>query len=675
MAAHLASFDFASMSELAPPIPAGGPLSAGAAAAAAGAMDAQQLSSSSSGGKQPIPLACVACRSKHLKCSGGEPCSRCAADGTECSYVKSRRGYKGPRKRTAGEQLGRPPPREPCADRQGSVTEQATTAGFSASPPEQQHSPAFPALEVLTGGDQASSPSQLNCFAFQAPEDMAVATQNQVAVAPKTTSGQQVSCNNLSMVTSAFFTFFAAAHPFLLPRQYLLDLLRNKRLPHLELAIQYIGSCYLPQASTQMLDEALNHALFQQNQPRDGSMVQALLLYSIGLKSNDKSSTADEMLSQAIDIALAIGMNDREFSIRNGSGNRVLEESWRRTWWELYVVDGFFAGVSQRTNFRLRDVLTDVPLPCEEVEYESGYIPVPRTFEEYDDAAFADDDVEFSSFAYRIDAVRNLGKVLAVTSIDVLDIRAIEGADAYLVNWALHLPNSKGETISRDGQLDHMLFQAHMIANASTILLHKPRSNLDEYRSADEIRTCVRQCSPLISTQTRETHTAKCMDASQRLSQLVRLPCPLTRLTPFFTCAVVMSSVVYLSAWSFVAPQSDGSAAQDSTPLAGSCGPATDAALKELIRLNMGALKNLAGQWPLARTAAGQVRGVAGELFRAKKEVRRLWNEVAAEDILRMIEDAASESGSGSGSFPAGGMIGNGRVKCYFSLLDFRISQ
>ncbi|EOD43637.1 putative c6 zinc finger domain-containing protein [Neofusicoccum parvum UCRNP2] len=658
MAAHLASFDFASMSELAPPIPAGGPLSAGAAAAAAGAMDAQQLSSSSSGGKQPIPLACVACRSKHLKCSGGEPCSRCAADGTECSYVKSRRGYKGPRKRTAG-----------------SVTEQATTAGFSASPPEQQHSPAFPALEVLTGGDQASSPSQLNCFAFQAPEDMAVAAQNQVAVAPKTTSGQQVGCNNLSMVTSAFFTFFAAAHPFLLPRQYLLDLLRNKRLPHLELAIQYIGSCYLPQASTQMLDEALNHALFQQNQPRDGSMVQALLLYSIGLKSNDKSSTADEMLSQAIDIALAIGMNDREFSIRNGSGNRVLEESWRRTWWELYVVDGFFAGVSQRTNFRLRDVLTDVPLPCEEVEYESGYIPVPRTFEEYDDAAFADDDVEFSSFAYRIDSVRNLGKVLAVTSIDVLDIRAIEGADAYLVNWALHLPNSKRETISRDGQLDHMLFQAHMIANASTILLHKPRSNLDEYRSADDIRTCVRQCSPLISTQTRETHTAKCMDASQRLSQLVRLPCPLTRLTPFFTCAVVMSSVVYLSAWSFVAPQSDGSAAQDSTPLAGSCGPATDAALKELIRLNMGALKNLAGQWPLARTAAGQVRGVAGELFRAKKEVRRLWNEVAAEDILRMIEDAASESGSGSGSFPAGGMVGNGRVKYYFSLLEFGLSQ
>lgn len=326
------------------------------------------------------------------------------------------------------------------------------------------------------------------------------------------------------------------------------------------------------------------------------------------------------------------------------------------------------------------------------------YIPSPKTLDDYDDSAFAEDDVEYSSFAYRIDSVRNLGRVLAVSSIDVFDIRAIETADSYLVNWALHLPASKRETISGEGQLDHMIFQAHMITNAyvpqclsidsttdfeprTLILLHKPRSTLDEYRSAEDIKTCVRQSSPLISTQARETHTAKCMDASQRLSQLVRLPVTLTHLSPFFTCAVVMSSVVYLSAWSFIAPDSGccgnndnttttttARAADFSTPSTttngnngGSNGGTgicdSDAALKELIRLNMGALKNLAAQWPLARTVAGQVRGVAGELFRAKKEVRRLWNEVAAEDILRMIEDAASESGSGSG-----GSGGSGRA-------------
>ncbi|KAH7065457.1 hypothetical protein B0J12DRAFT_36897 [Macrophomina phaseolina] len=656
MSAHLAGFDFSGIPDLGaiPIIPGpGNPQRCNTQP-----QDSQQQSSSSAGGvKQPIPLACVACRSKHLKCSGGEPCTRCATDGSECSYVKSRRGYKGPRKRTAADQAGRAHPREPCRDPQGSTAGLAPTAGFSASPEQHEQSPCFPALEVLTGSGRASPPDHSNGFNFPCTEEMAVAAQNQIAVSQKPPQAQQVGCDSSSMVMSAFFTFFAAAHPFLLPRNYLLNLFRTRRVPHLELAVQYIGSCYVPQASTVIVEDALIHALFRQNQPRDGFMVQALLLYAIGLKSNDRTPKADEMMGHAIDIALAIGMNDREFSIRNGSGLRVMEESWRRTWWELYVVDGFFAGVSQRTSFRLRDVLTDVPLPCEEVEYTSGYIPTPKTLDDYDDLAFAEDDIEYSSFAYRIDAVRNLGIVLAVSSIDVLDVRAIETADSCLVNWMLHLPASKRETISRDGQLDHMIFQAHMITNATVILLHKPRSTLDEYRSADDIKTCVRQVSPLVSTQARETHTAKCMDASQQLSQLVRLPIPLTSLSPFFTCAVVMSSVVYLSAWSFVAPDTGSSAttASNNNSNHGSSSPsatnpgADDAALKELIRLNMGALKNLAAQWPLARTAAGQVRGVAGELFRAKREVRRLWNEVAAEDILRMIEDAASESGSGSG--------------------------
>lgn len=131
---------------------------------------------------------------------------------------------------------------------------------------------------------------------------------------------------------------------------------------------------------------------------------------------------------------------------------------------------------------------------------------------------------------------------------------------------------------------------------------------------------------------------------------------PVTRLTtPFFTCAVVMSSVVYLSAWALIAPGGGKSSSNND-----------DATLKELIRLNMGALKDLAARWPLARTAAGQVRGVAGELFRAKREVRRLWNEGAAEDILWLIEDAAAApqtvAASTSGSDGSGGSGGFGEV-------------
>jgi hypothetical protein len=44
-----------------------------------------------------VAVACTACRSRHLKCDGQSPCDRCTTELLSCSYVKSRRGWKGPR--------------------------------------------------------------------------------------------------------------------------------------------------------------------------------------------------------------------------------------------------------------------------------------------------------------------------------------------------------------------------------------------------------------------------------------------------------------------------------------------------------------------------------------------------------------------------------------------------
>src|SRR6187402_3287463 len=45
-----------------------------------------------------VPSACVQCRSKHLKCDGLNPCTRCSSNSFDCVYVRSRRGFKGPRR-------------------------------------------------------------------------------------------------------------------------------------------------------------------------------------------------------------------------------------------------------------------------------------------------------------------------------------------------------------------------------------------------------------------------------------------------------------------------------------------------------------------------------------------------------------------------------------------------
>jgi hypothetical protein len=59
----------------------------------------RQTSDSTPTSRAAVAVACTNCRSRHLKCDGQQPCSRCLQEGlTECSYMKSRRGWKGPRK-------------------------------------------------------------------------------------------------------------------------------------------------------------------------------------------------------------------------------------------------------------------------------------------------------------------------------------------------------------------------------------------------------------------------------------------------------------------------------------------------------------------------------------------------------------------------------------------------
>lgn len=62
--------------------------------------------------------------------------------------------------------------------------------------------------------------------------------------------------------------------------------------------------------------------------------------------------------------------------------------------------------------------------------------------------------------------MRNLGRVLLSRQNGPPDEATVDRVDAYLVNWRLHLPDSKKAFINTEGQLDEMLFQAHMITAA-----------------------------------------------------------------------------------------------------------------------------------------------------------------------------------------------------------------
>jgi hypothetical protein len=70
-----------------------------------GAAAASQNGQNGNGQVKIAATACVPCRSKHLKCQGqvGVRCARCVSLDLECSWIKSRRGYRRRPGKTGGD--------------------------------------------------------------------------------------------------------------------------------------------------------------------------------------------------------------------------------------------------------------------------------------------------------------------------------------------------------------------------------------------------------------------------------------------------------------------------------------------------------------------------------------------------------------------------------------------
>ncbi len=186
------------------------------------------------------------------------------------------------------------------------------------------------------------------------------------------TLSNQHSCiphDKVSNTIGAFYAYFHPTHPFLLPRSHLSKILRKSEANPLEIAMLYLGSCYICPAQANLISELLQKSLFHQSSRKSGYQVQAMLLFAIGLHANGKQEYARQVLQNAIELALEIGMHRQSWILNNPDTSELAQESWRRTWWELYVVDGMMASSMQQPCFLSRDVASDVPLPCEEKEY------------------------------------------------------------------------------------------------------------------------------------------------------------------------------------------------------------------------------------------------------------------------------------------------------------------
>ncbi|GAB7355585.1 hypothetical protein MBLNU459_g6053t1 [Dothideomycetes sp. NU459] len=388
-----------------------------------------------------------------------------------------------------------------------------------------------------------------------------------------------------------FYSNFHPAHPLLVPRSFY----ATQAYPqYLRLVLQFIGSNYASSISSDSLRASAASALRDSNH-KTVHMVQALLLYAIALHGRNEAEEAMVMLTQAVDLALELGLNQIGFASAHGMGQAILEESFRRTWWEVYVVDGYIAAFHRCTGFRSNTVELQALLPCEESAYTDGIsIPEPPSLESFDARFFADEELLFSSYCYRIEAIRITARVLALAGANNAHKDEVQAVDNALAGWAHHLPVSKVDITDPHGEVDHMILQAHFIIQCASIFLHFPRSDLLLTLPATAEIVCaqnVPQMSP-VSAQ----HIIKAMKASNELSNLAALPMQVQKHTPFFVCGLVLSSIVQLSACSVHAY----SCLQQ---------------LRDKVILMTGVLRSLSSTWAISRHVLQQLKKVADEVF------------------------------------------------------------
>lgn len=276
------------------------------------------------------PLACVQCRSRHLRCDGSVVCSRCHADRIQCVYTKSRRGGKRRRKTSHDPHM--------------------LTSGLG------QDKAVIPDITSRTAALPQVTETTLHTDSSQSTDIRTVRT-----------------AEDASRCLDLYYERFHPSHPIVIPQHHMKLRMQNSKdsVRELILVMESIGAVYQAGGS---LDSKLGrlYDTLSVDLHRTGFSVQALLLYAVTMHYFDDHELAEMILSRAAELALSIEMLSRDWAVVNGENDVRLQESWRRTAWFLFNTDAVFAAIRHQPAHALQNTLIDVDLPCEDHEYESG---------------------------------------------------------------------------------------------------------------------------------------------------------------------------------------------------------------------------------------------------------------------------------------------------------------
>ncbi|KAL2811988.1 hypothetical protein BJX63DRAFT_264702 [Aspergillus granulosus] len=535
-----------------------------------------------------VSNACIPCRARHMRCDSSAPvCSRCQAEGSRCVYIKSRRGGI---RRSSGQGILGSSPSNPLPQPQAH------------SHPQQQLHHHHLQLQ-LSGG--TTTPTSLSSHSSLARDNH---EPNYSNIHPLYECSAADATDN--ELLSLYYSYFHDAHPCVLP-QWALRLraaLQPETIELLMPVLQYIGSLFSSAVESAPLEAKVLDALNTRRcSGRDLSPfdIQALLLYSIAVYWGDEIQRALDLVDEVIGNAVKIGMNQAGFDTTHGEGDPILEESWRRTWWMVYLAAMHMAGSTHTFPSKVDGIAISVKLPCEEEYYEAGNIPTPLSIDDYEMREFHPSHGCFSSFAELIGIARSLDFVLSErwqTDMDASS-RVCANADTTILAWLLLLPAQKKSLVRENGTVDQLIFRAHMLIYTYIVDLNRELSSL-LHTSIESISRRSPRPPPLSRdlswtplNPSTNMHTTKVLMAIDKMNALLTLPTHLTRHTPFIICMISNTAIAHLSAYKWVY-----------------AGPRLSIE-RERVRLVLAVLKTLSENWPLGRRTYREVATIARDIL------------------------------------------------------------
>ncbi|KAF1951750.1 hypothetical protein CC80DRAFT_423925 [Byssothecium circinans] len=534
-----------------------------------------------------VALACIQCRARKVRCDATQPaCNRCRMDEKQCEYQKSRRGGR---------------PRRPIATSIQSLPE--------------THPSGEPTPWIDVAGTTVNSSSSQSTGAGSTQslcESLETQTQSEMQLP----NGTHLMKSQVDQLLTQYYTYFHVSHPCVLPRWTLQSRMGAEPAiaEFLLPVLLYIGSVFTHTVESAPLHAAASLAM-QSGQCHSGLpnpyYVQALMLYSIAVYWCNEPERGRKLLDEAINAAFVLGMQRREFASQYGLGDPVLEESWRRTWWQLHVTDVHISGSSHTYKGLSTKFPITTELPCEELLYEQGEIPTPTTLKQYNIREFS--NIDFSSFAHLIGFTQGISRILATRRIEDLentkDICA--NADTMMTAWCALLPVSKKRILRDDGSVDELVFKAMILMHTYVVDLHRQLSSL-LYSAVESVSPCAPPPPPEANKTIKDEahiHTAKVLFAVDKLNNLLTLPTRFTTHTPFIICMIANMTIAHLSACRYVFQEPRLSLERDK------------------IRLNMGVLKMLGEFWPAGLHEYESMGVIAKEILSLEEEEIRIPGE------------------------------------------------